>query len=121
MDKEVRGLGQSMLIIFKFFNIIIKSANMDKGGGSNAYPQNVNKKTFYYPSLTQLVWKYLQDTFTLKPFSARDLIFRDNVHLPPHVMCHMLSHVSHVMFHVSHVTCDRSQRNEKNGEKRRWS
>ena len=27
------GGGQPMWIIFKFYNVIIKSANMDKGGG----------------------------------------------------------------------------------------
>ena len=32
MDKGGRGVGQPMWIIFKFFNIIIKSANVDKGG-----------------------------------------------------------------------------------------
>ena len=25
---------------------------MDKGGGGNAYPQNVDKNSFFYPSLT---------------------------------------------------------------------
>ena len=30
---RVGGGGQPMWIIFKFYNIIIKSANMDKGGG----------------------------------------------------------------------------------------
>ena len=34
------------------YYIIIKSANMDKGGGVNAYPQNVDKKSFFFtPSL----------------------------------------------------------------------
>ena len=41
-----------MRIIMKFYNITIKSANMDKGGGGNAFPQNVDKKNFFYPSLT---------------------------------------------------------------------
>ena len=39
-----------MWIIIKFYNIVIKSANVDKGGGGggqNAYPQNVDKKTFF--------------------------------------------------------------------------
>ena len=27
------GVGQPMWILFKFYNIIIKSANVDKGGG----------------------------------------------------------------------------------------
>ena len=32
MDKGGRGGGQPMWIIFSFYNIIIKSANVDKGG-----------------------------------------------------------------------------------------
>ena len=49
MDKGGRGgEGQPMWIIFKFYNIIIKSANVDKGGGGNAYPQNVDKKTCFF-------------------------------------------------------------------------
>ena len=40
-----RGVGgQPMWIIFTFYNISIKSANVDKGGGVDAYPQNVDKK-----------------------------------------------------------------------------
>ena len=52
---EGRG-AQPMWIIFKFYNIIIKSANVDKGaGGYNAYPQNVDKKTcFLTPPLETL-------------------------------------------------------------------
>ena len=45
------GGGQPMWIIFRFYNIIIKSANMDKGGGGfgvRRYPQNVDKKTFFF-------------------------------------------------------------------------
>ena len=41
------GGGQPMWIIIKFYNIIIKSANVDKGGGLIAYPQNVDKKTCF--------------------------------------------------------------------------
>ena len=33
MDKGGRGGGQPMWIILKFYNIIIKSANVDKWGG----------------------------------------------------------------------------------------
>ena len=33
MDKGKRGWGQQMGIILKFHNIIIKSANVDKGEG----------------------------------------------------------------------------------------
>ena len=29
----IRGVGLPMWIIFKFYNIIIKSANVDRGGG----------------------------------------------------------------------------------------
>ena len=46
-----RGGGQPMLIMFKFYYIIIKSTNMDKGG-EDAYPQNEDKNTcFFNPSL----------------------------------------------------------------------
>ena len=45
--------GQPMWIINKFYNIIIKSANVDKGWGVNAYPQNVDKKTFFLEPLTK--------------------------------------------------------------------
>ena len=41
------GGGQPMWIIIKFYNIIIKSSKMDNGGGLNAYPQNVDTKTFF--------------------------------------------------------------------------
>ena len=38
---------------------MIKSADVDKGGGENAYPQNVDKKHvfFFNPSLTKSVIK----------------------------------------------------------------
>ena len=46
------GVGQPMWIIFNFFDIIIKSANVDKDGGKDAYPQNVNlKKILSLPCL----------------------------------------------------------------------
>ena len=47
-----------MWIIIKFYNIIIKSANMDKGGGDqNAYPQNVDVYFFLLnPSLRSRDW-----------------------------------------------------------------
>ena len=32
MDKGGREVGQPMWIIFRFYNIILKSANVDKGG-----------------------------------------------------------------------------------------
>ena len=38
-----------MWIIIKFYNIIIKSANVDKG--YNANPQNVDKNTFFFKTL----------------------------------------------------------------------
>ena len=38
---------QPLWIIFKFYNIIIKSAKLNKRGGGNAYPQNVDKKTLF--------------------------------------------------------------------------
>ena len=50
MDKGGRGAGQLMWIIFKFYNDIIKSVNVDKGGG-NAYPQNVDKKYVFFKLL----------------------------------------------------------------------
>ena len=39
---------------------------------------------------------------------ARKLKFWKNVHLTPHVTCHMshfMCHMTHVMCHISHVTC----------------
>ena len=33
----------AMWLMIKFYNIIIKSANMDMGGGVNSYSQNVDK------------------------------------------------------------------------------
>ena len=33
-----------------FYNIIIKSANVDKGGGE-AYPQNVDRKDIFFKPL----------------------------------------------------------------------
>ena len=35
VDKGRKGGGQPMWIIFRFYNIIIKSANVDKGGGEH--------------------------------------------------------------------------------------
>ena len=32
--RAAEGGGQPMWIIFKFYNILIKSANVDKGGGA---------------------------------------------------------------------------------------
>ena len=55
VDKGGRGGGQPMWIIFKFYNIIIKSANVDNGGEQPAYPQNKDKKGFFFnPSLTSV-------------------------------------------------------------------
>ena len=42
------GGGQSMWIIFKFYNIIIKSASVDKGGGVRRLSTNVDKKTWVF-------------------------------------------------------------------------
>ena len=51
-----------MWIIIKFYNIIIKSANADKGGGGNAYPQNVDKNTCVFLT-PPLVTKTFHDLF----------------------------------------------------------
>ena len=44
----MRG-GSAYVDIVKFYIIIIKSANFDKGAGVNAYSQHVNKNTFFKP------------------------------------------------------------------------
>ena len=49
------GGGQAMWIIFKFNNIIIKSANVDKGGGRGKtliHKMWIKKRVFFYPSLS---------------------------------------------------------------------
>ena len=53
VDKAWRGEGggQPMWIPIKFYDIIIKSANMDKGGRVNAHLQNVVKKTCFFNPL----------------------------------------------------------------------
>ena len=45
------GGGQPMLIIFKFYNIIIKSANMDKGGGDKTHVHKmwIKRRVFLTP------------------------------------------------------------------------
>ena len=45
----IRGGGGDLaiLIIFNIFNIIIKSANMDKGGEYTPYTQNVDKSNVF--------------------------------------------------------------------------
>ena len=49
MDKGWGGGGEPMWIIIKFYNIIKKSANLDKGGGGgSAYPQNVDKINVFF-------------------------------------------------------------------------
>ena len=46
---RVGGGGSVNVDILTFYNIIIKSPNVDKGvGGENAYPQNVDKKTCFF-------------------------------------------------------------------------
>jgi hypothetical protein len=44
---EVGGGAQLIWILIKFYNIIIKFANVDKGGG-NAYPHYVDKKNVLF-------------------------------------------------------------------------
>ena len=44
MDKDGRGEGQPMWIINKFYNIIIKYGNMDRGGGGKMLIQKMLKK-----------------------------------------------------------------------------
>ena len=46
--------GQPMWIKIKFYNIIIKFVNLDKGG-ENAYPQNVDKNTFFFKPLPKII------------------------------------------------------------------
>ena len=47
------GWGQPMWIIFKFHNIIIKSANVDKGGGAKTliHKMWIKRCVFFNPSL----------------------------------------------------------------------
>ena len=62
-----------MWILIKFYNIIIKSANVYKWGGGNAYPQNVDKYTFslFYPSLTGIFC-----AFRFVPYLMCSCVFR---------------------------------------------
>ena len=48
------GGGQLMWIIFKFYNIIIKSANVDKGGGGKTliHKMWIKRRFFFNPSLS---------------------------------------------------------------------
>ena len=43
----MRGGGQTMWIIIKFYNIIIKSANVDKGGGVKRLSTKCGYKYFF--------------------------------------------------------------------------
>ena len=43
----IRARGLANVDIIKLYNFIIKSANMDRGGGGDAYPQKVDKNTFF--------------------------------------------------------------------------
>ena len=55
MDKGGRGGGgQPMWIIFKFYNIIIKSANVDKGWGWGTliHKMCIKIRVFFNPSLS---------------------------------------------------------------------
>ena len=48
MDKGGRGgYGQPMWIIIKFYNIIIKYANMDKGGGVQPLSTKCGYKIYF--------------------------------------------------------------------------
>ena len=65
VDKGGRGEGgQSMWTVIEFYNIIIKSANVDGGeGGLNAYPQNVDKRhVFFNPSIRYTLGWHLVET-----------------------------------------------------------
>ena len=58
MDKGGRGGGQPMRIIFKFYNIIIKSANVDKGGWGKTliHKMWIKRRVFFLnPSLSSLL------------------------------------------------------------------
>ena len=66
MDKGGRRVGPPIWMKIKFYNIIIKFANMDKGGreggGLNAYQQNVD--TFFLnPSLSEVKWAQTASSF----------------------------------------------------------
>ena len=51
------GGAQPMWIIFIFFDIIIKSANMDKGGGKTLFHKMWVKRLFLNPSLIEILSK----------------------------------------------------------------
>ena len=53
MDKGGRGGGQPMWIIFKFYNIIIKFANVDKGGGDKTliHKMWIKRRVFVFEPL----------------------------------------------------------------------
>ena len=59
MDKGGRGRGQPMWIIIKLYNIIIKSVNVDKGGGGGCktliHKMWIDLLCFFYPTRTSLV------------------------------------------------------------------
>ena len=52
------GRGHQMWIIIKFYNIIIKSANVDKGGGGKTLIHNMGIKihVFFNPSLSMSIF-----------------------------------------------------------------
>ena len=56
MDKGERGGGQPMWIIFKFYNIIIKSANVDKGGGGKTliHKMWIKRRVFFNEPLPKI-------------------------------------------------------------------
>ena len=62
---RARGGGQPMWIVFTFYNIILKSANVDKGGGGGKtliHKMWIRRHVFFYPSL--IINPYLKMTAT---------------------------------------------------------
>ena len=65
VDKGGRGGGrQPIWIIIKFYNIILKFANVDKGGGETLIHKMWIKKTFFINfSLIEVKWAHTASSF----------------------------------------------------------
>ena len=58
------GGGQPMWIIIKFYNIVIKFANVDKGGeGKTLIHKMWIKRFFLNPSLSEVKWAHTAYSF----------------------------------------------------------
>ena len=73
MDKGGRGGGQPMWIIIKFYNIIIKSANGDKGGGGKTLIHKMLLKILFFKPFPNRASKC-----NLQPFSKKQPFARSS-------------------------------------------